>query len=242
MGQERSDMNAARRRPSRLIRRLTITVVVLVVAAALIIQFVLPLLPSLREMNLSTDAFAQFMHDAGGWGVAASIGLMVIHSFIPFPAEFVAFDNGLVYGPVWGSVITWVGAMLGAVAGFGVARWFGRPFVESIVPGRHRARLDRWSSRSGWQAVLVSRFLPVISFNLVNCASGLTTVSLLAFTLAAGLGILPVTIVMVMLGHNMSAASWEMWSALALSGLAVWGVIHWASRRHRLAAKVKEKI
>jgi uncharacterized membrane protein YdjX (TVP38/TMEM64 family) len=62
---------------------------------------------------------------------------MVIHSFIPFPAEFVAFDKGLVYGPVWGSVITWVGAMLGAVAGFGVARWFGRLFVESILPGRH---------------------------------------------------------------------------------------------------------
>jgi type IV secretory pathway component VirB8 len=39
-------MDAARRRPSRLIRWLTITVVVLAVAAALIIQFVLPLLPS----------------------------------------------------------------------------------------------------------------------------------------------------------------------------------------------------
>ena len=160
------------------------------------------------------------MRAAGRWGVAASIGLMVVHSFIPFPAEFVAFANGLVYGPVWGSVITWVGAMLGAFATFGVARWFGLPFVESIVPGMYRARLDRWSSSSGWQVVFVSRFLPVISFNLVNYAAGLRTVSLLAFTLATGLGILPVIIAMVMLGHNMSAASWEMWSALALSGLA----------------------
>jgi uncharacterized membrane protein YdjX (TVP38/TMEM64 family) len=107
-------------------------------------------------MNLSTDAFAQFMHDAGGWGVAPSIGFMVIHLFIPFPEEFVAFANGLVYGPMWGSVITWVGAMLGAFAAFGVARWFGRPFVESIVPCWHRARLDRWSARSRWQAVSAS--------------------------------------------------------------------------------------
>jgi uncharacterized membrane protein YdjX (TVP38/TMEM64 family) len=80
----------------------------------------------------------------------------------------------------------------------------------------------------------------VISFNLVIYAAGLTIVSLLAFTLATRLGILPVTIVMVMLGHNMSAAYWEMWSALAFSGLAVWGVIYWASRRHRHAAKEKE--
>ena len=106
-------------------------------------------------MNLSTDAFAQFLRDADGWGVAPSIGLMVIHSFIPFLAEFEAFANGLVYGPMWGSFITWVGAVLGAFAAFGVARWFGRLFVESIVPCRHRARLGRWSARSGWHAVSV---------------------------------------------------------------------------------------
>jgi uncharacterized membrane protein YdjX (TVP38/TMEM64 family) len=111
-------------------------------------------------MNLSTDAFAQFMCDAGGWGVAASIGLMAIHSFIPFPAEFVAFSNGLVYGQMWGSVNTWVGAMLGVFsvfsvfAAFGVAPWFGCLFVGSIASCRHRARLGRWSARSGWQAVL----------------------------------------------------------------------------------------
>jgi len=29
------------------------------------------------------------------WGVIASILLMVAHSFIPFPAEFVAIANGM---------------------------------------------------------------------------------------------------------------------------------------------------
>jgi uncharacterized membrane protein YdjX (TVP38/TMEM64 family) len=81
----------------------------------------------------------------------------------------------------------------------------------------------------------------MVSFNLVNSAAGLTTVSLLAFTLATGLGILPVTIVMVMLGYNMSVASWEMQGALALSGPAVWGVIYWGSLRYRRSAKEKEK-
>ncbi len=36
----------------------------------------------------------------GPWGVAASVGLMVLHSFIPFPAEFLAIANGMVYGPL----------------------------------------------------------------------------------------------------------------------------------------------
>ncbi|MEE8392980.1 MAG: redoxin family protein, partial [Rhodospirillales bacterium] len=45
----------------------------------------------------------------GAWGVGASIGIMVLHSFVPFPAELVAFANGMIYGPFWGTVITWTG-------------------------------------------------------------------------------------------------------------------------------------
>ena len=40
---------------------------------------------------------------------------MVLHSFIPFPAEFLAIANGMVFGPVLGTVITWSGAMAGAL-------------------------------------------------------------------------------------------------------------------------------
>ena len=219
-------------RRRRLWVRALVTVVVVAFAGFLVARYVMPALPSLDDMDISTEAFAQFMRDAGAWGVAGSIGLMVVHSFIPFPAEFVAFANGLVYGPFWGAVITWVGAMLGAFVAFGLARWLGRPFVEAVVPDRHRLRVDTWSARSGWKAVLLSRFLQVISFNLVNYAAGLTTVSLTTFALATGLGILPVTVVMVVLGHNMTAMPWQSWIALAVSGLLLWGTFHWAVRRH----------
>ena len=54
--------------------------------------------------------------------MAASIGLMVAHSLVPFPAEFVIFANGMLSGPVWGVAITWTGAMLGAAFAFARAR------------------------------------------------------------------------------------------------------------------------
>ena len=58
----------------------------------------------------------------GHWAVAASIGLMIAHSLVPFPAEFVIFANGMLSGPVWGVAITWTGAMLGAAFAFARAR------------------------------------------------------------------------------------------------------------------------
>ena len=54
--------------------------------------------------------------------MAASIGLMVAHSLVAFPAEFVIFANGMLSGPVWGVAIIWTGAMLGAAFAFAMAR------------------------------------------------------------------------------------------------------------------------
>src|SRR3546814_19351746 len=87
---------------------------------------------------------------------------MVIHSFVPFPAEFVALANGMLYGPFWGTVITWVGAMLGAFLAFGLSRALGRPFVGSMVARRHWQRLDDWTGAHAAQMVFLARFLPVI--------------------------------------------------------------------------------
>ena len=87
-------------------------------------------------MEVSVEGFAQFIRDAGSWGVVGSMGLMILHSFVPFPAEFIAFANGLVYGVIRGTVITWTGAMIGAILAFGLARWLGRPFVRSVMPER----------------------------------------------------------------------------------------------------------
>jgi uncharacterized membrane protein YdjX (TVP38/TMEM64 family) len=68
----------------------------------------------LPGFELSVEAVEQEIRSWGMWGIAASILLMVLHSFVPFPAEFVAMANGMLYGPVWGTLITWTGAMLGA--------------------------------------------------------------------------------------------------------------------------------
>ena len=158
----------------------------------------------------------------GAWGVAASIGLMILHSFVPFPAEFIAICNGLAYGPFWGTVVTWTGAMLGAYLAFGLSRALGRPFAEAMVERKNWNRLDEWTARQGWQVALVSRFTPVIAFNLINYAAGLTRISWWTFTWTTGIGILPLTVIMVVMGDNLGTMPWQVWSLLAVGGVVVW--------------------
>ena len=160
----------------------------------------------------------------GPWGVAASVGLMVLHSFIPFPAEFLAIANGMIYGPFWGIAITWGGAMLGAFAAFGLARWLGRPFVAHLVARRDWQALDDWAGRQGGKMVLIARFIPVIAFNLVNYAAGLTKLSWRTFAWTTGLGILPMTALMVIMGDNIDTLAWEWWLLLLAAALVLWFV------------------
>ena len=158
----------------------------------------------------------------GPWGVAGSIGLMVLHSFLPFPAEFLALANGMLYGPVWGLAITWIGAMLGAFASFGLARGLGRPCVARMVARRDWQALDDWAAQQGGGMILVARFIPVIAFNLVNYAAGLTRISWWTFTWSTGLGILPVTVLMVIMGDNIDTLAWEWWLLLLAMALGLW--------------------
>ena len=181
----------------------------------------------LPGFELSVAAVERAILAWGAWGIAASILLMVLHSFVPFPAEFVAMANGMLYGPVWGTLITWTGAMLGAYLAFGLARWLGRPFVRTMVAERHQAAIDRWAERQGGGVLLFSRFVPVISFNLINYAAGLTAISWWTFSWATGLGILPLTVLMVVLGDGLWSGESGLWLWLIAAAVVGW-LLWWA--------------
>lgn len=167
-----------------------------------------------------------WIRSLGMRGVFAAIGLMILHSFIPFPAEFVAMANGLVYGVGWGTLITWTGAMLGAWLAFGLARALGRPFVYRMLPAKKAQYVDDWVAKHGGGALLVSRFIPVIAFNLINYAAGLTRVSWWTFTWSTAIGILPLTTLMVVMGDQLDTLSLEVSLFIVTGSLILWLIVH----------------
>lgn len=187
-------------------------------------------LPSawIATLNSSVTYTVALIRSWGPWGVVGSIGLMIVHSFLPFPAEIIALANGMIYGPVWGAAITWVGAMLGASAAFGLVRLLGRPFVRRFLPDHHWRRLADWSHAHGGAALLISRLIPLIAFNLINFAAALTEISWWTFLWATGLGILPLTVLLAVLGDSMLTL--PLWALVLIVGVVLLGWI--ASKFH----------
>ena len=183
------------------------------------------------------EGLAHSIRDFGNWGVAVSIGLMALHSFIPFPAELVAMANGVIYGPIFGTLITWIGAMLGAQAAFWTARSFGRSVVERYVPAERRARADRWITRNGTLTLLGMRLIPVIAFNLINYVAGLARVRWWTFTWTTAIGILPLTFAMVVAGDRMKNVPLRLVAIVLLGAFVLWIVFKWLRRRTRRQAQ-----
>jgi len=224
-----AQLNSKRRLPGLLI---AVLVALLLVLGASVWWLLAP--PSGIRPDMTIEGTVELIRSWGGWGVAVSIALMVLHSFVLFPAEILACANGMIYGPFWGTIITWVGAMLGASVAFGLVRVLGRPFVHRMLNDAQRERLALWSHDRGGMALLTARLIPVIAFNLINYAAALTEISWWTFLWATAIGILPLTALSAILGDRMLSMPLWAWVSLSAAVLLTW---FWFDRRWRLGQK-----
>ncbi len=141
------------------------------------------------------------------WGMAAplmSILLMITQAIVaPIPAFVVTAANGMIFGNFWGVVISWIGAMLGALTAFWIARLFENVALQKIIHNEKTINFIRHAGeKRGFWVILVSRLLPFISFDAVSYLAGLSGIRPLAFLLGTGLGMLPATIVYTTIGRE----------------------------------------
>lgn len=184
-----------------------------------------------QHLIAGTDALVGWIEGLGPLGALAIVGLMIVHCFVPFPAEILALCAGAAFGTVNGSVLIWIGAMIGAALSFGLARALGRSAVEALLPARQRGALDDWSADQGAITLLISRFIPVIAFNLINYAAGLTRVSWWTFLWSTGIGILPLTVLMVHMGAQMRELDLTTLFLVSAIGIAAIWLLHYSARR-----------
>ncbi len=192
--------------------------VLILVALSVVLAAASPAL----AMDFSKDGLSGWVKSLGMWGGLGIIALMIIHSFIPFPAEIVTFIAGHEFGVFWGSVYSWIGAMLGAALAFALSRYVGRDFVMRFLTASQAQKLDDWTGDQSAQAFLIARFIPVIAFNLINYAAGLTRVGWWTFLWTTGIGILPLTVFFVYLGEHMRDSDWSDWAMFAAAALVLW--------------------
>ncbi|MEM8614705.1 MAG: TVP38/TMEM64 family protein [Cyanobacteria bacterium P01_H01_bin.105] len=145
-----------------------------------------------------------------GLGAIAPIVFVIMYIFITvsfLPASVVTLGAGAVFGIVKGTILVFIGAMLGATAAFLIGRYLARDWVSKKVAGNRifKAIYDA-IEKEGRKIIFLVRLSPAFPFNLLNYGLGLTNVSLTDYVLGT-VGILPGTILYVYLGGVVGSAA-----------------------------------
>jgi uncharacterized membrane protein YdjX (TVP38/TMEM64 family) len=172
---------------------------------------------------LDGHALRQFIMGLGVAGPLAVVGLMTLAILVsPIPSAPIALAAGAAYGHTWGTAYIALGAELGALAAFGLARLLGRDALQRWLGSRlPKTRLG--SQGTLMAIVFASRLLPFISFDVVSYAGGLTTLSFWRFALATLAGILPASFLLAHFGGEMATGELDkiMFAVLALGLLTL---------------------
>jgi uncharacterized membrane protein YdjX (TVP38/TMEM64 family) len=158
-------------------------------------------------------------HALGAAGALVLLALVLAHAVIPYPAELTTAAAGYVYGfgPGWAlMMLSW---FLTALLAYELAQGVGRRATRRLLGPRRLAAAERFVDRGGASGLILARFVPLIPFNAVCYAAGITRVPRSRYAWTTVVGIAPFTIVVTYLGSRLQTVSptdWRLWLAAAV--------------------------
>jgi len=160
--------------------------------AALLVIFIAAAIALVRFTGvkdyLTAEGLGRFLDAAGLWAPVVYMVIYVLGVCLFVPGAILTGLGAVIFGPYWGFVYVWIGAMIGASAAFFIGRTLGREFAASLVGDRLR-KYDDAIERNGFATVLYLRLI-YFPFTPMNFGMGLTKVHFRDYLFGTGLGIL----------------------------------------------------
>ena len=172
------------------------TVVRVIIAFVVVIALVL----LGRQLSGQLPRLTAAVDGLGAWGPIVFILAYAIACIAFVPASLLTLGAGALFGVVKGTAFVLIGATLGATGAFLIARYVARDWITERVQRDARfAAIDAAIALEGRKVVFLLRLSPVIPFNVLNYALGLTQVRLIDFVVAS-IGMIPGTLLYVYTG------------------------------------------
>jgi uncharacterized membrane protein YdjX (TVP38/TMEM64 family) len=160
------------------------------------------------------------VRETGFAGVLLYALVYVAATLLLLPGSILTAGAGFVYGPLWGALLVSPVSVLGATLAFLLGRGVARGWVVRRLRANTRvAAIDEAVAQHGLRLVVLLRLSPLVPFNLLNYALGLTRVRLRDYVIGSALGMLPGTVLYVYLGSTIAEAS-QLAAGVRPTGLA----------------------
>jgi uncharacterized membrane protein YdjX (TVP38/TMEM64 family) len=189
------------------------------VKMALLVMFIAAAIYLVRfspaKQYLTPQQLGLFLESIGLWAPLMFVVIYVVGVCLFLPGTLLTAMGAAIFGPYWGFLYVWTGAMIGAALAFLIGRYLGRDFAASLI-GDKLKRFDDAIERNGFATVLYLRLM-YFPFTPMNFGMGLTKVRFLDYLFGTALGILVGTFIFTFfVGTIKEVLSWNVFLSLAL--------------------------
>ena len=157
---------------------------------------------------------------------ATALEFLFVHmlaGLVFVPRLIMGLAAGILFGPVWGSVLSLIGGTLSSFTGFVLVRFVNADSVRL----REAPAIGKWLERAetqGWRLVFIVRLIPVLPHSLVNYVFGLSRVSTRGYLLGSALGMVPTSVVYANLGASGRSIAENSSNVSTYALMAAWGL------------------
>ncbi|MFX0021848.1 MAG: TVP38/TMEM64 family protein [Candidatus Hermodarchaeota archaeon] len=133
--------------------------------------------------------FVNPIHALGFIGIFLFIGIMALQGLlVPIPSEIVLLATGMIWGWLLGGFMGVIGSMAAGLLCFYVSKKGGRPLAKKFVGEKAINMADDLINKYGVKAIIISRLIPFISFDVISYASGLVDIDLKKYSIGTLIG------------------------------------------------------
>ncbi|CAI4031001.1 Alkaline phosphatase like protein [Nitrospira tepida] len=159
---------------------------------------------------LTPTVIVRWLEDAGPLAplllIVSMAGAVVIPPIPSLPLDLAA---GAAFGPFFGTLYAVLGAEVGAIGAFFIARAVGREALSRYLKA-DAVFCQLCTDHQLMGLMFFARLIPVFSFDVVSYGAGLTNISLRTFALATLFGMIPPTFAFTYLGSSVVSAQWPL--------------------------------
>lgn len=153
--------------------------------------------------NLNPASIRDYIQSFGKLSVLVYILTYTLNTISVFPPIApISLTAGLAFGAVWGAIYLMISALIGTSITFMISRLFGRGLIEKILKGKFK-NLNEKLERNGFLTILFFRVIPLVPYEILNYAPGLSKIKFKDYFFATLLGLIPGVVIAAFFGGSL---------------------------------------
>ena len=168
---------------------LYIILFIILIIASLVLLFFIFFVDSTILYRFVVEFFVNPVFNLGVLGIFLFIAIMAVQGLlVPLPSEIVLLATGMIWGWFYGGIMGIIGSMAAGLLCYYISRRGGRPLAEKFVGTKAIDIADDFIGKHGMTAIIVTRFIPFIPFDVISYTSGIVDIDIKKYSIGTLIG------------------------------------------------------